>query len=260
MRDSVIAHTPPEDPDAPGRGAARNGWWLASSLVVVTALLAAGSVLLLGPGGGEPPAAGDTSTGPRPGAGAAAARVAADAAPAGDLPCLRDADGSSAARTPPPDVRWDVVDGMALPWSPTSGPSRRDGGLRTCYARTPAGALLAAVTLSATPHGTSAARVLREQVLPGPRRDALLARSRRHPPIAPAAGTTGDVAGFRVLEYDPERATVQVVVTFAARYLAFTVSLVWQRGDWRLTLDPPGGAVPVAHLAGLDGYTPWGAS
>jgi len=241
------------DPTSQKRGTGYNGWWFVSAAVIVAVLLAAGAVIVFGGPGDTPPRATGT-----PG-GTGTATMPAETSGNGRPGCRPSATDQTVPTAEPPDLRWEIVDGVAYPWSPTAGAFHRNRGVWTCYARTPTGALLAATFLSSAESYTQAARVLEEQALPGPNRDAKLAEVRKNPPQPPEPGTTADIAGFKFLDYTPQRATIQLAGAFANRYLVLTVPVVWSGGDWKLNMDPPGGPVPGAPLASLEGYTRWGA-
>lgn len=118
---------------------------------------------------------------------------------------------------------------------------------------------MAAAVLSATPGSPQGAEVLATQALPGPNRDATLSSLRQQPPAPKQAGETAAIAGFRFLDYSADRATIQIAGAFGGHYLVVTMPLVWSDGDWKLNLDPPGGAIPGQGIPSLAGYTQWGA-
>ena len=243
------------DPNSQKRGTGYNGWWFASAAVIVAVLLAAGAVIVFGgPGDTSTPQA-TATPGAAPGTSTQPVATSGEGRP-GCHPSATDQTVPSAA---PSDLQWEVVDSIALPWSSTAGALHRDRGVWTCYAHTPTGALLAATFLSSAESYTQAARVLQEQAISGPNRDAKLAEVRKNPPQSPEPGTTADIAGFKFLDYTPQRATIQIAAAFANRYLVVTVPVVWSGGDWKLNMDPPGGPVPGAPLASLEGYTRLGA-
>jgi hypothetical protein len=164
----------------------------------------------------------------------------------------------------PEDVSWQLFMGVALPSSPTAGPTVLDGPVHAGFARTQQGALLAAVQLGTryllTP-GEGWREVLDRQVLPGAGRDAFAVNRAGVDPQAPP-GTYGQIAGFRVVTFTPDVAVVQLVSRFpTSGVLQVTTTTVrWVGGDWRLQLQPDGGTSPTAQVApSLDDFVVWGA-
>ena len=234
----------------------RNGWWTASIAVIILVLAGLVAVLVLGGGDDTPTAApAPTATTTPPTTTATQDPTAPPTAGACDL----DATDQTVPETAP-DAQWQVYNTVALPWSPTAGPTQRDGGVWTCFARTPAGALNAATILSTTPYGLDAQQVLERQVITGPERDAQLESVQREPPAPAQPGSTGVVAGYRFIDYTQDRATIQIAFAYGGELFVWTTALEWVGGDWKLNLDPAGGAVPGQPLASLEGYTEWGAS
>jgi hypothetical protein len=156
----------------------------------------------------------------------------------------------------PVDVTWVSVAGVALPVSPTAGPRRRDGGLASGFAHTPAGALLAAVHLlvRTTPQvgadvfaPTLDAQVVGEHA--AAMRAAVDADYRtlggEAAGGAPVGVLTAALAGARITAYTDSAATVDLLTvavdaTGTARFAASLVELTWTGADWAL-LAPPGG-------------------
>jgi hypothetical protein len=166
----------------------------------------------------------------------------------------------------PRDVRWESTNGLVLPYSRSAGPRRIDGSVASGFARTPTGALIAAVQLSAR---ASSAFVpdhedtMRLSVVPGPDRDALLAKLRAQPQVPPDPGEFGRIVGFVFNSYTASVATVTLAVRIAGSpdtpmYQAATFTVVWQRGDWRLVPPPRGDYnVLVNPAPSLVGFVPW---
>jgi hypothetical protein len=160
-------------------------------------------------------------------------------------------------------VQWQNVDGAWLPVSTTAGPGRRSAtGPWSCFARTPTGAVLAALTIS-TRMGvaTDFAGVVKAQTLPGPGQEVQLKKGQeRHP-----ANDQALPVGFKVNSYDPAAATI----TFYVRQRGLTgrcsSTVQWvggAGGDWLLRLAPDGSSVSACErvpddLAGLD-FVAWG--
>jgi hypothetical protein len=161
---------------------------------------------------------------------------------------------------PPPNVTWNLFQGVALPSSSTDGPTKNSGPVYAGYSHTPTGALLAAAQLVRryllTP-GTGWRQVVDQQVLPGPGRDEYIA-ARASTNVSGGADQFGQTAGFKFVTYSPEVAVVQFINKFAADYEVTTDTVEWSGGDWKLQLQPDGGDSPSAQqVANLAGYIPW---
>ena len=228
----------------------------------VALLLAAGTaVALLGADGKSDSAAA-----------LSAATVHAEATSTDDAPRASaapgPADAAEAAFEPllvaPEDVTWQLFMGVALPYSPTFGPTVVDGPAYGGFARSQPGALLAAVQLGVryllTP-GEGWREVLDRQVLPGAGRDAFARNRAGIDPQAPP-GTYGQIAAFRIVTFTPQVAVVQLVSRFPTSGVlqVSTTTVRWADGDWRLQLQPDGGTSPTAQaVPSLDGFILWGA-
>jgi len=130
------------------------------------------------------------------------------------------------------------------------------------YAHTPTGALLAATQIGARyliSPGDDWRRVVQEQVLSGPGRDVYVEKRAKVTSSAPP-GTYGQFAGFRFVTYTPDVAVIQLVSRFSDGTLQVsTYTVRWVNGDWRLQLQPDGGASPtLQRVDNLAGFVPWG--
>jgi hypothetical protein len=225
---------------------------------VAAILLGAGLALALtGPPASRSPAA--TATAP--------ARPAGAAGPgsAGQAPVPRASLAS---------VRWSSFYGVELPWSAAAGPRDTTGGLAAGFARTPLGALLAAVNIAVRANPQWGPRiftaVIRGQVT-GPDAAALLANCQAYyDQASQAAGATGgrplggvDVAeqAFRWVAYTPAAAIVDLVSAGPGAQgttvrATTQIQVIWAGGDWKV-IAPPGGnwGNSAAGLPSLAGYT-----
>jgi hypothetical protein len=136
-----------------------------------------------------------------------------------------------------PPLQWENLDGWYLPRSADDGP---DDGWR-CYAHTPTGALLAAYTIplrlvTADDYET----VAREQTVPGVGQQTFLAEG----PGPVTIDSPPVPAGFRVDQYDPNRATVTVYLRYPDLEMSCSTRVEWVDGDWRLALEPNGDTYP----------------
>jgi hypothetical protein len=173
----------------------------------------------------------------------ASAPRGAQGRPAG---CTTDDSKTEMPTAAPIDVRWETVAGRKIPISVSAGPTKAEGSLMYCYARTPLGAAMAAQTITTAVRTKEWQTVLRQQVVAGKARDFYEA----------VYGGPADVVGnplpgylgFVVSEYTPEAATVRILlgssapsstVMTSALYRT-DVNLSWVDGDWKVQLDGGG--------------------
>jgi hypothetical protein len=176
-------------------------------------------------------------------------------------------------------LAWLDFHGVFLPYSSEDGPRRTDGELAMGFARTPRGALLAAVHITVRANVQWGSKVfeptIRQQVI-GPDAATLLASIRAayehrkggRPEGAALGRGYVVLEGFRWQGYSPETASVDLVsagpgdsdITVRA---VTRIQLQWQDGDWRV-LAPPAGAwgASATSIDSPDGYVrfPDGAS
>lgn len=224
------------------------------SAVVVAAIVVLGLVLsLTNLFGGK--------TEPTPTASAPSASTPATTAPTTTSDasvCGLDAVEMSGTVTTAPTATWALVGTTAAPSIKGQGPGKVDeDGYRSCYARTPTGALLAAANYSALGSYAPVRKKFYEQAtVPGPGRDALLKK-----PITGAGdgGTRVQIAGFRVLRYDGKQADVDIAFRTSNGAIAGMVfNLQWSGGDWKIRVADDGTELsPVVQLPSLSGYTLW---
>jgi len=157
-----------------------------------------------------------------------------------------------------PDATWALVGTTAAPSIKGQGPGKIEpDGYRSCFARTPTGALLAAGNYAAIgSNGALRKKFYEQATVPGPGRDALLSKPI---PGAGAGGTRVQIAGFRVLRYDGNQADVDVALRTANGALgAMVFNLQWSGGDWKLRLADDGSELsPVSQIPSLNGYVLW---
>ena len=186
------ASSPPADENT---GASKK---LIGSAVVVAAIVVLGLVLSLTNifGGETEPTANPSAPSPST-ATATATQTAQNEASV----CGLEAVELSGTVTTAPTATWALVGTTAAPSIEGQGPGKIDGdGFRSCYARTPTGALVAAANYAAIgSYAPLRARFYDEATVPGPGRDALLKK-----PITGGGegGTRVQIAGFRILRYD----------------------------------------------------------
>ena len=72
-----------------------------------------------------------------------------------------------------------------------------------------------------------------------------------------------EVAGFRLLSYTEDKATVEVVLAAddgtEKVYSTTATDMVWHEGDWHFALQDDGSGGPVSgRVSDLSGYIAWG--
>ena len=216
--------------------------FLAAAMVLGLIVLL-GIVLSLTAGKGDSPAA--TESRPRP---------AASAPPPNG--CDLSASDERIPTTTPEETRWELVGKMIAPTAPTElGPGRVDDGFRTCFARTPKGALYAAVNFWATSTAKTDAETYRRLAVDSPTRDAAIkaARDQTTPQLNGL-----QVAGFAFSAYDERRASVKLAFRLEdGRLVAADTTLLWTGGDWRYEIPLDQGRGAVSQIADLAGFVAW---
>ena len=171
-------------------------------------------------------------------------------------------------------VRWSGFYGVELPVSAQAGPYDTSGGMAAGFARTPLGALLAAVNIGVRANAQWGPRiftaVIRGQVT-GPDAAALLAGCQAaYDQAAQSAGVTAgqplgtaDVTeqAFRWVAYTPAAAILDLVgagpgSNGATVRASVQMEAVWDGGDWKVVAQPGGDwGNSAAALSSLAGYT-----
>ncbi|PYF96373.1 hypothetical protein SAMN05216184_11933 [Georgenia satyanarayanai] len=228
---------------------------LVGAIVVVGIVL---GILNATRAGDDPPQPSSTTTQPAPSATSPDPSIE----PAGDDSVCGLEDGSSAEDTlsAAPDAEWQFQGTTAYPTSPTYGPGATDdNGVRYCFQRSPEGALFAAA--NAVVQGSDAATstywinyFLSDDA---PSRDQLLADV--------AAGSPSSlrmtVAGFRLLNFNGESATVDMAIEAVGggntKYASAIYELVWEAGDWKLLPQDVTNPLRMAQIPDISGYVVW---
>jgi hypothetical protein len=258
--------------EEPGSGLGP-GWWAAAALMAVVVIALVGVLVVVGTRDKTTVAAGDPTTAtaapsalPAPdGGGGSTSAPAAPTVPGGDNRPAGCATTGTDQTTPvdtPKDVTWTLVAGTAVPESYTDGPMLHTAaGVAYCYARTPVGAVLAVSNLG---HATGDAQVvqndeLKYSVVAGPLADELAAK----PAVVsdPAATSGVQYAGFRIISYTPDTASVALALASSSRpgsYAVVTATVAWSQGDWRVVLQPGPVAVATAtSTTSLANFVTW---
>lgn len=219
--------------------------WTALAAVVVQALIAGLAVVAL-VGGHQSGAAADRGSAPS----------AAASSPATDTSTSRPLTSA------PAGVSWQLVDGVALPFSAADGPRGLADGVASGFSRTPTGALLACVQTSfriGTVDPAAQVSVVRAMVIGAGKAGLLASRPAAPPAVRP------QLAGFRYLSYSASTAVISLVwrVTNAADDTSQFVDVgelqvTWSGGDWRLVDDGSQPSLPTVLDSQLTGYVPFG--
>ena len=168
----------------------------------------------------------------------------------------------SVPTSPPADVRWELYQREALPYSATAGPRTINGSLARGYAHTPTGALLAAVQIGARKllsPGDSWRQVVEQQVVPGPGRDRFIQLRSQITSDTTPDPRLGQIGGFRFITYTPDLAVIQFATKFSNGHMQVTTGTVqWADGDWKQVLQPDGSESPtVQFIPDLTGLVSW---
>jgi hypothetical protein len=159
-------------------------------------------------------------------------------------------------------VTWQFEGKMLIPIQAASGPaSTSANGVRSCFAHSPTGAVLAAmVLLGQLQNPEVGVAALQTRAYPGPGRSAAIAEAKKTA-MTPST-VDGDIqfAGFKVLDYPPNatRTIIQVVADLNGRaYGAMPVTMRWYKNDWYVELQTDGsfnGSLEPDILSSLSGY------
>jgi hypothetical protein len=180
--------------------------------------------------------------------------------PAADSECGLDDVAMSGTLETAPEVTWELVGTTSAPAADGVGPGTVDpDGLRHCFSRTPAGAVLAAANVIASGSGNDLVAPMTDRLsAPGPGRDAAMADLASRVDSGTSA-MRYEIAGFRLSEYDGHTARVDIVIKASnAALLAQMIDLVWVTGDWKVQLADNGQMrTPMGAVQSLSTYVPW---
>lgn len=231
---------------------------LIGSAVVVAAIVLLGLVVSLtnligGKDEQQPPAQAATTS-------SAATGTANPSAPDDASVCgLTDVKPTGAVSAPP-EAMWALVGTIAAPRIDGQGPGNlQKNGFRDCYARTPTGALLAAANYIAVVSDPALTKdAVTKLVAESVGRNYALEHLRDVSPQP--ADLRMQIAGFKVLAYTEDRASVDLVFRTAPQpaLVSQVVDVVWQAGDWKVQPSDTGGFLAPAHsIDSLSGYLVW---
>ncbi len=153
----------------------------------------------------------------------------------------------------PSGTTWAQVGAMSVPQAPsTLGPQHDDGTWATCFAHSPSGALLAAMSFIAEGTINAPGEVLRRLAVGVP---AQLPPCDQGGPLVTTTPTL-QIAGYRYESYSGTVAMVSVVLQVPKGYDAAALTMEWWGDDWRLQF-PPGGCAAQKQIPDLTGYVAW---
>lgn len=149
--------------------------------------------------------------------------------------CDVPAGDTSATPDMPDDLRWEAENGWTWPVSDTYGPTQDENGYGVCFARSPLGAALMAVTLTSTSNTVGARGAVDVYAVDSQGKTAAQATLGD----APAATTPVVFAGFVVDSFTPEEVQLTVVLATdnsATGYAGIPETFEWVDGDWKVKL------------------------
>lgn len=227
--------------------------WFRASAVFLAVVVVAAILLAWAPWASTGESSADS------GGGEAGASV--PASPDSESKCGLAAGDQSIPTTAGPEVSWELIGRIAAPSAPALGPGEVDDGLRGCYAKSPAGALLAAANYAvqaSTPE--LALRNVQENMASGKGQEAVLAMmADAASPIGGGDSLSVQIAGFLFIEYTGDTALIEIVARGSNGVMLSTpTGVVWEDGDWKIAVQDNGqSAVPPRVLPSLTGYVLW---
>jgi hypothetical protein len=226
-------------------------WPLLGIALLVAAIAVTVVVVLQRSTSSHPGAAGVAGSSPSPDA------TVSESTPAGPAPsavpsAVPTASSPAPATSSPPAVTWEQRYQLRLPVSRSAGPRVLTDTTSAGFARTPEGALIAAVHISRRlgSASTDAARAaqIEEHFLPGEHRDLLVERFTGPAFSSAPLGVPNPQVGYVYRSYTAEEAVISLVRanpgpgSGGVPFFAITHTLRWRDGDWRMEA-PPGGSL-----------------
>lgn len=151
----------------------------------------------------------------------------------------------------PADLRWQAAEGLTWPVSDTYGPTQSRGGFPVCFARSPLGAALAAVTIMYSQYsGHTAMEALKFYAVDSVGKTAALAKGNSGTTAGDLVSKGINVSGFITDEFAHDRAAVTLVFTApqsSTGYMGIPMTLLWVHGDWRLKPQDDGNQGTVSQ-------------
>jgi hypothetical protein len=238
----------------------QRGWLLSAAFMAV--LLIVGVVAVVSSGGDTPPRAdsGPEPTGTTVPSASASDGEGTEARPDG---CRTDDSDQTKPTAAPKDFAWKANGTGLVPVSRTAGPLKFDGPVWSCYAHTPTGAVFAAHGIADHFSYEGWREVFERQVVPGPGRDAMIAKRENEKDKSTSGQTgAGGYAGFSILSYSKDEATVMLLIRGPSKgqFGAVSLTLQWHEGDWKIAPDPDGTVYSgMVEVSGTNGFVMWEA-
>ena len=191
---------------------------------------------------------------------AAAGPLSSGVGPDGSRPggCRSDDSDQEPPAGPPKDVTWQPLNGGKVPLSASAGPLLTSGPLLWCFAHTPMGAVMAANVIPRQMSGSDWETVTEQQVVPGVSREIFVAM-RSSDRGAPPQYVSRSLAGFMLMTYSPDEATVRLLIKdTASAYGVADYTVAWDGGDWKVRPLSDGNLhTPVKPVAANGGFVMW---
>ena len=239
-------------------------WWSKRGFficaILVALLVAVALVMLLMPSNKDD----ESASAPATSASASSAAGPGDEAST----CGLKATGGQTLTKAPKDVTWAPLRNLELPASKTHGPGKVDPTtqVRSCFARTPDGALRAATAML----GSSAdpdvrVKTIEQRGVDSPGKTVALGKAQERASSGERTMPPMKIEGFRVVSFTKNAATVEVVVGADTGsetvHQATSADMVWQDGDWKFVFadDGSGGAMG-SQVSDLSNYVKWGSN
>jgi hypothetical protein len=172
--------------------------------------------------------------------------------------CGTDDSNQQPPSQPPADVTWRPMNGANIPLSATAGPTQQFGPILWCFAHTPMGAVMAASIIPRHMSGADWRAASDQQLVAGIGREVFEARRASITTGTPQY-TANTPAGFQVVTYSPQTATVRLLIRqSAAAYVSADFTVAWDNGDWKLQPLSAGELyTPVTQVTALAGFVMW---
>lgn len=166
-------------------------------------------------------------------------------------------DGDQDVPTAAPEARWELTGNFATPTSDVLGPARKVRGVPVCFAHSPSGAVVAAISYLGA---TTEPAFTREDLV---KSRVLLDEAGKRLLLTDAESTPAkyQLAGFRVTDATTDRVTVELAVRSnegptAGQLYSLGFTLGWSDGDWKIVV-PPTGQPPTSAVSSLNGFVEW---
>lgn len=179
--------------------------------------------------------------------------------------CGLDATGGKTLTKAPKDVEWEPIRSLYVPTSEEHGPGVVDEStqVRSCFSRTPEGALLSAVSmLGASADPELLVDTIQARGAESPGKTIALGQAQERASQNDQTMPPMEVAGFRILSFSEDAASVEVVMSVddgtQDLYQTTSADMEWQDGDWKFKFgdDGSGGAVS-SQVSDLSNYVKW---